>query len=62
MFGLGLGEWLIILAAAVLLFGPKYIGRLGRKIISNLHSVGQEFKEGYDQGHSSADLDNSKEK
>ncbi|MGM9997828.1 MAG: twin-arginine translocase TatA/TatE family subunit [Candidatus Bruticola sp.] len=61
MFGLGLGEWLVILAAAALLFGPKYIGGLGRKIISSLHSIGHEFKEGYDEGHNSVNSDNSKE-
>ena len=44
MFGLGLGEWTLILGAAVLLFGPKYIGNLGKKLLSNVRSVGQEFK------------------
>ena len=52
MFGLGLGEWTLILGAAVLLFGPKYIGQLGKKMLNSLRSVGQEFKEGYQEGFS----------
>ncbi len=54
MFGLGLGEWALILGAAVLLFGPKYIGNLGKKLLSNVRSVGQEFKEGYEEGNSTS--------
>ncbi|HBM96084.1 TPA: twin-arginine translocase TatA/TatE family subunit [bacterium UBP9_UBA11836] len=54
MFGLGLGEWALILGAAVLLFGPKYIGKLGKKMLNNVRSVGQEFKEGYEEGNSTA--------
>ena len=52
MFGLGLGEWALILGAAVLLFGPKYIGGLGKKILKNVHLISQEFKEGYEEGGS----------
>ena len=52
MFGLGLGEWALILGAAVLLFGPKYIGGLGKKLLNNVRSIGQEFKEGYEEGNS----------
>lgn len=55
MFGLGLGECLIILIAAVLLFGSKAIGRLGRSLIDSVRSVGDEFKEGYDKGSSKGD-------
>lgn len=54
MFGLGLGEWALILGAAVLLFGPKYIGNLGKKLLNNVRSVGQEFKEGYEEGNLTA--------
>ena len=43
MFGLGLGEWALILGAVVLVFGPKYIGNLGKKLVSNVRSVGQGF-------------------
>lgn len=50
MFGLGLGEWALIWGVAVLLFGPKYIGALGKKLINNARSIGKEFKEGYEDG------------
>ena len=62
MFGLGLGEWALILGAAVLLFGPKYIGSLGKKLINNARSIGQEFKEGYEDGNSSNTVPESKDK
>lgn len=57
MFGLGLGEWALILGAAVLLFGPKYIGGLGKKLLNNARSIGQEFKEGYEEANSSKSED-----
>ncbi|MBQ7502785.1 twin-arginine translocase TatA/TatE family subunit [bacterium] len=55
MFGLGLGEWLIILAAALLLFGPKFFAGLFRKIGQNAKSIGDEFKNGYDEGDKKGD-------
>lgn len=54
MFGLGLGEWLIILAAALLLFGPKFFGSLFRRLGQNAKSIGDEFKSGYDEGDKNA--------
>lgn len=62
MFGLGLGEWALILGAAILLFGPKYIGSLGKKLLNNVRSVGQEFKEGYEEGGSSTSSVSSESK
>ena len=55
MFALGLGEWLVILLAVVLLFGPKYIGKLGRNLLDSLRNLGKDFHEGYEGGASGSD-------
>ena len=52
MFGLGLGEWLVIILAVVLLFGPKYIGKLGRSLLDSLRGLGKDFHDGYEDGAS----------
>ena len=50
MFGLGLGEWLVILFVALILFGPKMFGKFFGKIGGSARNMGEEFKKGYQDG------------
>lgn len=42
MFGLGLGEWLLILAVALLLFGPRFFVRQYRLLAHSLKGISQD--------------------
>lgn len=50
MFGLGLGEWLVILFVALILFGPKMFGKLFGQMGGSVRHMGEEFKKGYQDG------------
>lgn len=64
MFGLGIGEGLILLAIVVLLFGGKKLPELGKSMGQALQNFKKGFKE-EEEGNekladSSKDQDNSK--
>lgn len=45
MFGLGIWEWLLIVALATLLFGPKFIARTFSSIFNSLKGFATSFQD-----------------
>lgn len=56
MFGLGLGEWLVILFVASLVFGPKFIVKTFRSLWGSLTGFGTAFKEAADEQQSTVSV------
>ena len=57
MFGLGIGEGLIILAIVVLLFGGKKLPQLGKSLGRSIN----EFKSGLKEGEDSTKVEDKKD-
>ncbi len=56
-FNFGWSEGLLLAAVALLIFGPKALGRWFKRLGERAQGVGREFKEGYAQGRDSKEED-----